>query len=109
MAALENDVMMARFRRDYLALLDVRVLAIVEALDAGRDMDAHVALLSLESSSSMIGASALAEVVAELRAVVETGTRTRVPQLVLLMNHEADRIRKRMTSTADSFGRTESR
>ena len=62
---------MACFRQDYLDLLDGRVLTI-QRLVTGHDLEpAHVALLSLESSSAMVGAAELAATVRRLRTALE--------------------------------------
>ena len=65
--------MMARFVRDYLGLLDERVTAITGQLEAGNDLTAHISLLSLESTSSMVGAKELAKIAGLLRGAVERG------------------------------------
>ena len=52
----EHDAMMARFVHDYLELLDHRVSSIRSHLEQRNFMTAHVALLSLESTSVMVGA-----------------------------------------------------
>ncbi len=63
--------MMACFRQDYLALLDDRV-ATIERLVAHREVEpARVALLSLESSSAMVGAGALTHAVHRLRTALD--------------------------------------
>lgn len=58
---------MAGFRRDYLGLLDDRVAKIQQLLVAGATEPARVALLSLESSSAMVGAEGLVLVVRRVR------------------------------------------
>ena len=64
--------MMARFRQDYLDLLDGRV-ATIERLVTQRETErTQVALLSLESSSAMVGASELADAVRRLRLALDT-------------------------------------
>ena len=60
MARLEDDAIMARFVRDYLGLLDERVATITAQLESGNDLTAHISLLSLESTSSMVGAKEMA-------------------------------------------------
>ena len=80
--ASDDDAIMARFVRDYLALLDHRVSAITTELESGTDLNAHVALLSLESASTMVGAPELAKLVGLLRSEVERGQRTHIPGLV---------------------------
>ena len=75
----EDDEIMARFVRDYLALLDSRVRSVVDELESGSDQEAYVKLLSLESTSRMAGATDLAKVAGQLRGELEGGTRSRVP------------------------------
>ena len=78
----EDDAIMARFVRDYLELLDHRVESIEHHLSTGNFLTAHVALLSLESTSVMVGAAGLAEVAGRIRAAVERGDRAAMPALV---------------------------
>jgi HPt (histidine-containing phosphotransfer) domain-containing protein len=96
-AALEDSAMMARFVRDYLGLLDERVSAITRQLESGDDLTAHVSLLSLESTSSMVGAKELAKIAGLLRGAVERGQRSTVPALVTAMTAEAARVRDSLT------------
>lgn len=66
--------MMARFRQDYLDLLDGRV-ATIEGLVARHEREpAEIALLSLESSSAMVGAGELVVAVRQLRSALDTAT-----------------------------------
>jgi len=75
MTSSERD-MMSRFRQDYLRLLDGRV-ATIEQLVGGARMEpaqlepAKVALLSLESSSAMLGLDDLTAAVRALRQALE--------------------------------------
>jgi hypothetical protein len=92
-ASAEDEAIMARFLDDYLALLDARVSSIKEHLDNGEDMTVNVVLLSLESSSSMVGARELATIVSLLRGAVERHERRHVPTLVQAMSNEAERFR----------------
>jgi len=77
MTSSERD-MMSRFRQDYLLLLDGRVAAI-EQLVGGTRVEpaqvepAQVALLSLESSSAMLGLDDLTAAVRALRRLLERG------------------------------------
>ncbi len=59
--------MMTRFRRDFLELLDGRVAKIEKLVQTAQLEPAHVALLSLESSSAMIGRNELVAAVRQLR------------------------------------------
>ena len=94
--ASDDDAIMARFVQDYLALLDQRVSAITTELETGTDLNAHVALLSLESASTMVGATELAKLVALLRSEVERGQRTHIPGLVKAIANEATQLRGRL-------------
>jgi hypothetical protein len=76
MVSAEDDAMMSRFVHDYLDLLDKRVLMIQTSLSDGNAMAAEVAMLSLESSSTMVGAIGLAEIVRHLRAGLARGDRS---------------------------------
>jgi hypothetical protein len=89
----EHDAMMARFVHDYLELLDHRVSSIRNHLEQRNFMTAHVALLSLESTSVMVGASGLAQAAGQLREAVERGERDTVPTLLADVSAEADRTR----------------
>ena len=96
MTTREDDAMMARFVRDYLALLDDRVRAIATELESGNDLTTHVALLSLESTSAMVGEKELAKIVGVMRTAVERGQRSGLPALMEAMTAEADRVRDRL-------------
>lgn len=98
MAALEDTAMMAQFVRDYLALLDERVSVITSQLESGNDLTAHISLLSLESTSSMVGAKELAKIASLLRGAVERGQRSTVPALVTAMTAEAARVPDQLRS-----------
>ncbi len=98
--ASDDDAIMARFARDYLTLLDDRVAAINHELASGNDLTAHVALLSLESTSSMVGATELAKLVGLLRGEVERGQRTRIPELLQAITAEAAQLRQRLAVDA---------
>lgn len=89
----DHDAMMARFVHDYLELLDHRVSSIRSHLDQRNFMTAHVALLSLESTSVMVGAHALARAAGRLREAVERGERDTVPALLADVSLEAERTR----------------
>ena len=97
MAAFEDTAMMARFVRDYLGLLDERVTAITGQLEAGNDLTAHISLLSLESTSSMVGAKELAKIAGLLRGAVERGQWSTVPALLSAMSAEAARVHDRLS------------
>jgi hypothetical protein len=92
----EHDAMMARFVHDYLELLDHRVSSIRSHLEQRNFMTAHVALLSLESTSVMVGADGLAQAAGRLREAVELGERTTVAQLLVEVEAQADRTRREL-------------
>jgi hypothetical protein len=94
--AFEDTAIMAQFVRDYLGLLDQRVAAITGQLESGNDLTVHVSLLSLESTSSMVGARELAKIVGLLRGAIERGQRSMVPALVTAMTAEAARVPRRL-------------
>ena len=96
----EHDAMMARFVHDYLELLDHRVSSIRSHLDQRNFMTAHVALLSLESTSVMVGASALARAAGRLREAVEQGERDTVPALLADVTVEAGRARSALAEVS---------
>ena len=96
MTTREDDAMMARFVRDYLALLDDRVRTIATELESGNDMAIHVALLSLESTSAMVGEKELAKIVGVMRTAVERRQRGGLPALLTAMTAEAERVRARL-------------
>jgi hypothetical protein len=98
----EHDAMMARFVHDYLELLDHRVSSIRSHLDQRNFMTAHVALLSLESTSVMVGADELAQAAGRLREAVEQGERDTVPSLLALVSTEAERTRRALEPASDS-------
>ena len=64
--------MMARFRQDYLDLLEGRVVRIEELVARHELEPAQVALLSLEASSVMVGAGELVAAVRALRSALDT-------------------------------------
>lgn len=95
-AGLEDDAIMARFVRDYLGLLDERVATITTQLESGNDLTAHVSLLSLESTSAMVGEKELSRIAGVIRGAVERGQKTTVPALVAAMTAEAGRVGERL-------------
>jgi hypothetical protein len=98
--------MMERFRADYLTLLDGRLDAIRHAVadlpqsptaaDEARLEEARVALLSLESSSGMIGACWLVSRLHHLRAALETIGADQRAALVAAVEDAASEVRKRL-------------
>jgi hypothetical protein len=96
----EHDAMMARFVHDYLELLDHRLSSIRNHLEQRNFMTAHVALLSLESTSVMVGAGRLAQAAGQLREAVEQGERDAVPDLLTVVDAEAERTRHELGEDA---------
>ena len=92
----QDDAIMARFVRDYLGLLDERVATITAELESGNELTAHISLLSLESTSSMVGAKELAGIAGLLRGAVERKQRSVVPGLVQAMTMEAVKVHQRL-------------
>ena len=92
----EDDAIMARFVRDYVELLDARIAAITTSIESRNDLTAHIALLSLESTSAMVGEKELAKIVGLLRSAIERGQRALVPALVTAMSAEAFAVRDRL-------------
>lgn len=88
----DDDAMMSRFVADYLSLLNQRVITIQAQLRAGNDVTAQVAMLSLESTSTMVGAGEMARIVGELRNALETGNRSHFAELSRAMVAEATRV-----------------
>ncbi len=98
MARQEDDAIMARFVQDYLGLIDERVATITTQLESGNDLTAHISLLSLESTSSMVGAKELASIAGLLRGAVERQQKHVVPALVMAMTKEVVRVHQQFRS-----------
>jgi len=94
----EHDAMMVRFVHDYLELLDHRVSSIRSHLEQRNFMTAHVALLSLESTSVMVGAGPLADAAGRLREAVERGERGTVEGLLADVETKAQTTRTELAS-----------
>ena len=93
--------MMARFRADYLDLLDGRV-ATITRLVAEREVEAaQVALLSLESSSAMVGAGELAAAGRQLRSALGTATPADLDALARQLVVEAGQAALRLRGRPD--------
>jgi hypothetical protein len=95
----EHDAMMVRFAHDYLELLEHRVSSIRHHLEHRNFMTAHVALLSLESTSVMVGAERLAQAAGRLREAVERGERDSVTVLLEQVGAEAEQARSDLAGT----------
>jgi hypothetical protein len=92
--------MMASFRRDYLELLDGRVAKITGLVAAAETEPAVVALLSLESSSSMVGAHDLAAAGRRLRDALAARQDDLAPLTAALVT-EASTARDRLAPGTD--------
>jgi hypothetical protein len=102
MTAQEQD-MMACFRQDYLDLLEGRVATIQRLVAADQVEAARVALLSLESSSAMVGADGLVVAVRQLRTALDDGARGELGLLTAALDDEAGLARIRLDArTAES-------
>jgi hypothetical protein len=99
MTPQEQD-MMACFRQDYLALLAGRVDTILRLVAADQVEPARVALLSLESSSAMVGANELVVAVKRLRAALDEGGDADLGLLTAQLADEAGAARSRLDSRA---------
>jgi hypothetical protein len=77
-----GEAAMDRFVADYLQLLDGRLDTIRRCLDDSDIEGARVAVMSLESSSLMLGGASLAACLGELRGQLDLGP---TPQLYALM------------------------
>jgi hypothetical protein len=95
MTTQEQD-MMACFRQDYLDLLEGRVATIQRLVGADQVEPARVALLSLESSSAMVGAEELVAAVRRLRAALDDGAHGDLKLLTAALAGEAGTARSRL-------------
>jgi hypothetical protein len=95
MTTQEQD-MMACFRQDYLDLLEGRVATIQRLVAADQVEPARVALLSLESSSAMVGAEELVVAVRRLRAALDDGAHGDPKLLTAALTGEAGTARSRL-------------
>lgn len=96
-----------QFVSDFLDLLDHRVRAVTSAVSAGNAERAEVALLSLESTSLMVGADAIVRAAGPIRAAVSAldfGTaRSKLP--ALRRAESTDRGRLERARAAHEAGR----
>ncbi len=96
--------MMACFRQDYLDLLDGRVATIERLMAHGEVEPARVALLSLESSSAMVGAGELADAVRRLRAALDEPAPDDLEALTARLAQEAGATAGRLGGTFKRAG-----
>jgi hypothetical protein len=92
----DDDAIWARFVHDYLTLLDQRVGAIRQHLEDGNDMGARTVLMSLASTSAMLDASELVEVVKRLQKAVDQRLRDELSELADVLVGEAAALRLRL-------------
>lgn len=81
-----------RFVADYLELLQPRLAAIHRCLDARDAEGAKTAVLSLETSSSMLGATTLTSRLAELRTLLDQDSTPRRTALLSLVDNAASAV-----------------
>lgn len=86
---LDQESMMAQFTEDYLGLLNQRVLDIQTELHVGNVVTAEVAMLSLESTSRMVGANRLAGIVGRFRVALAQNDRAAFGHLAEALVAEA--------------------
>jgi hypothetical protein len=93
-----GEAAMDRFVTDYLQLLDGRVDTIRRCLDDSDIEGARVAILSLESSSVMLGGGPLAGRLAELRSHLDLGPTPQRNALLALVESAASVFRSELES-----------
>ena len=91
-----DDAVMHRFVTDYLLLLDGRLDTIRRCLDDSDIEGARVAILSLESSSLMLGGGPLAARLSELRSQLDLGSTPQRNALLVLAESAASRFRSEL-------------
>jgi hypothetical protein len=89
-----GEAAMDRFVADYLQLLDGRLAAIRRCLEDSDVEGARVAVLSLESSSAMLGGTALATRLTELRSHLDLGPTPQRNALLSLVEVAASVFRR---------------
>ena len=89
---------MDRFVADYLELLDGRLLAIRSCMIDSDLEGARIAVLSLESSSKMLGADVLAARLNELRSQLTLGPTPQRNALLALVEVAAAAFRRELES-----------
>jgi hypothetical protein len=98
MSPQERDTL-ACFRQDYLDLLEGRVAKILQyvaadqVVTADRLEPAHIALISLESSSAMVGADTLVAAIKKLRTAVAEGRTSAFQPLLQQLDREVAAVR----------------
>jgi hypothetical protein len=103
MTPQEQDMMVC-FRQDYLNLLAGRV-ATIERLVSHQEVEpAQVALLSLESSSAMLGAGDLVAAVRRLRTALDVAPTEELEALTEGMVTEAAALARRLAEPVNRAG-----
>ena len=91
-----DDLIVARFVHDYLELLDSRLDRLRPLLE-GSDADAtRLSILSLESSSAMLGATDMVQAAQTLRLAVAASKVNQTQSLLLALNSRAAELRQRL-------------
>ena len=75
---VNDDTVVDHFVADFLELLDDRLIGVARLLGSRQDEDAVTALLTIETSSLMVGANQLAATAAKLRRSVSAGDTAQV-------------------------------
>jgi hypothetical protein len=78
----QNRQIVDRFVADYLSLLDKRMTAITASLDSDSYDGTFTSVLSLETTSVMIGATEVARAARAIRAAVQQRQDSAIPELV---------------------------
>lgn len=89
-----------RFVRDYLQMLEGRLVSIRRCLDDSDVEGARVAVLSLESSSKMLGGDTLAARLGELRRQLDLGPTAQRTALMTLVEAAAVTFRHDLEAAA---------
>jgi hypothetical protein len=76
---VNDDRVVDHFVADFLELLDDRLIGLARLLSSRQNEDAVTALLTIETSSLMVGANLLADTAATLRRTVTAGDTAQVP------------------------------
>lgn len=85
-----------RFVQDYVALLDDRMATIRRHLEARHDEQARISLLSLETTSIMVGATQLAELAIQVRGWVDRQKRNAAAEVFAELEVEAFNVKQKL-------------
>lgn len=78
---MNDDTVVDHFVADFLGFLDDRLTGVARLLSGGQVEDAVTALLTIETSSLMVGANQLADAATILRRALSTGETERIDAL----------------------------